>query len=500
MSNTLDGTQTKELYEYSRDYKGQGGRIYFNTYQTYGNVGKGGINPSTLNTTLLVKKGNDWYKAAILGDNGQWLPLKETQSGILRVTDPGKPGTFSPVPNAKDKNILGDVVIKDLMAAGKKSLRYQAINNAKFLLKNAGKISENEVNGAFNVSSNIASPGHSDTPGLYGNPVSADSGLPDPQAGDNKPSQEYNREQQKILEDLAKDLRENTRKSYPPENGKDLRYPTNLSPNQDCIRFTILEYVPTGLIPTLPPAKSPRQAKPRKALTNITMAIPGGISDRNAAEWSSGNLSYLMGSASSVINNLLVDGADAASAAANKAVTQALSDSKTMTAFAAAKATQAVLGGAEGTNQILSREFGAAENPNMELLFNGPSLRSFVFNFRMSPRDEKEARTIRTILRYFKQAMSVKRTNSIFLLKAPHTFKIEYLTEGGKPHPYLNQIKECALTECTVNYTPDGTYMTFDMPEPSMTAYELQLTFQELEPVFDDEYDDGDNTPTNIGY
>jgi hypothetical protein len=123
----------------------------------------------------------------------------------------------------------------------------------------------------------------------------------------------------------------------------------------------------------------------------------------------------------------------------------------------------------------------------MELLFSGPSLRSFSFTFKLSPRSEREAIAVKTIIRSFKQAMSAKRTESTLLLKSPFTFAISYIS-GDKQHPYLNKFKECALTNCSVNYTPYGTYMTYAGKEKSMVAYELQLQFQELEPLFDDEY------------
>jgi hypothetical protein len=63
------------------------------------------------------------------------------------------------------------------------------------------------------------------------------------------------------------------------------------------------------------------------------------------------------------------------------------------------------------------------------------------------------------------------------LLKSPHTFAIQYMTTGKKAHPYLNRFKECALTSCSVDYTPDGTYMTYDGDEKSMTAYRMTLSF-----------------------
>ena len=92
--------------------------------------------------------------------------------------------------------------------------------------------------------------------------------------------------------------------------------------------------------------------------------------------------------------------------------------------------------------------------------------------------------------------MSVKRSATSLLLKSPHTFAISYMTVGQGQHPYLNRFKECALTSCSVEYTPDGTYMTYDGPEKSMTAYRLSLSFQELEPIFDDEY----GPEGNIGF
>ena len=117
----------------------------------------------------------------------------------------------------------------------------------------------------------------------------------------------------------------------------------------------------------------------------------------------------------------------------------------------------------------------------------------------MYPRSQKEAKSVQKIIRYFKQSMAVQRSSSVLILKAPNTFGIKYLTSGGGEHPYLNKFKECALTQCNVNYTPDGTYMTY-AGEPSMTAYELQLQFQELEPIFNDDYSIDGNEDKEIGY
>lgn len=146
----------------------------------------------------------------------------------------------------------------------------------------------------------------------------------------------------------------------------------------------------------------------------------------------------------------------------------------------------------------MQRQFGAVINPNLELLFNSPDLRQFSFSFKLSPRSKTEAEIVRKIIRNFKQAMSVKRSASSFLLQTPHTFAISYIFKNEN-HPYLNKFKECALTSCNVNYTPEATYMSFE--DGAMVSYQLDLTFQELEPIYDDDYTDLDqNQDTQIGY
>ena len=151
---------------------------------------------------------------------------------------------------------------------------------------------------------------------------------------------------------------------------------------------------------------------------------------------------------------------------------------------------------------LLGRSTGQIINPNMELLFTGTNLRLFSFKWRMTPRDEDEARVIRSMVKKFKKHMSPQRDGSYFFLKTPNIFKLEYMfnsntsedqindavSNSGGNHPYLNKFKPCMLFNCEVNFTPDGSYATFE--SGSMTAYELELTFQEIQPIYEDDYDD----------
>lgn len=288
------------------------------------------------------------------------------------------------------------------------------------------------------------------------------------------------------------------RQKYP---GGDLRYPEKMDTNQDCIQFKIIKYVSRGL--GLDKNLGLRKDTPPTGniLATITLPMPsGGISDRNSVNWQNGELNPAMEGIAATLNSFLLGGAEASAATAKDQFGAFLggeSNTKLLKALIASQTIKSAL----GTN-VLSRQYGVVINPNLELLFDSPSLRDFSFSFKMTPRSKSEAIRVRTIIRYFKQAMSVKRSESVLLLKAPHTFRIQYKT-STEDHPYLNRFKECALTNCSVNYTPDGQYMSYDDSDPdgrSMTAYELSLNFQELEPIFDDDYDDGNADPTNIGY
>ena len=135
----------------------------------------------------------------------------------------------------------------------------------------------------------------------------------------------------------------------------------------------------------------------------------------------------------------------------------------------------------------------------MELLFSGPMLRQFSLSWKMSPRDYEESEMIKKIIRMFKQSQAVKRTESMLFLKSPNTYKLRYLTARGRDHSFLPKIKECALTGCSINYTPDGNYQTYE--NSSMVAYEMTLNFNELEPIYHDDYTKLDgNTDRSVGF
>ena len=146
---------------------------------------------------------------------------------------------------------------------------------------------------------------------------------------------------------------------------------------------------------------------------------------------------------------------------------------------------------------VIGRTTGQVINPNLELLFSGPNLRSFNFNFNLTPRDAEEARIIRKMIRAMKRNMTPQISDKDLFLKSPRIFELEYIFGNNtEQHPYMNKFKPCACTNFTVNYTPDGSYMTY-RGEPSMTSYQIAMSFGEIEPIYSHEYEDNEQ---NMGF
>jgi hypothetical protein len=265
-----------------------------------------------------------------------------------------------------------------------------------------------------------------------------------------------------------------------------LKFPEKLSAeHQDVIKFTMVKFRPRNVSnenANLNPVQG-RQGK-QTSIGSVTLPIPAGISDNNSVTWNSDELDPFKAMGVDIAQSAIFQGIGAGANSAVAAGQNIANNSSDAGAALGNKFVEA----ATGTSNLLSRTRGAIINPNMELLFQGPSLRPFSFTFKLAARNEEESRIIRSIIRFFKQGMSPIRTEANLFLKAPHTFQIQYL-HLGKQHNYLNKFKECALQSFSVNYAPEGQYATFYTG--AMVSYEITMQFQELEPVFNNDYGEG---------
>ena len=252
----------------------------------------------------------------------------------------------------------------------------------------------------------------------------------------------------------------------------------------------------------------------------IILQIPSDIKDGNSANYGDSKMNTLTGAAAGAISGGMKAGAELVKAIGGQqsfdeakqqiktdiGANLAPGESEALLSAAqqglTAKATSSALGifGANvSTEQLLARQSGQIFNPNLELLFNGPTLRSFSFSFKMTPRSAQEARQCKLIIRSFKQNMAPKTGGdtiggSAIFMKTPNLFELRY-RKGNKDHPFLNKFKQCFLTNCAVNYTGEGVYATYDDATP--ISMQLDLTFKEIEPIY---FDDYDKSPTGVGF
>ena len=262
------------------------------------------------------------------------------------------------------------------------------------------------------------------------------------------------------------------------------KYPEDIaSTKQDIIKFDMIQYRPSKLEANGRPDVSGGDIIGE----SVILPIPGGLQDQSSAGWDSAKMNPLEMAAAGVALDAIRKGPGAGADALSEKVEKALSDGgggvkDLMAGYFAGQA-------AGVGQQVLQRGLGVVVNPNMELLFMGPSIRQFSFSFLLAPRSEKETTEVVNIIRFFKQGMSPIRSQSALFLRTPNTFRLRYIYRGdGKDsdHKYLSKFKECALLNTTVNYTPNSNYATF--PDGGMVAYQLTLSFQELEPIFNDDY------------
>jgi hypothetical protein len=283
-------------------------------------------------------------------------------------------------------------------------------------------------------------------------------------------------------------------------NFGDHRYPLDIDKiKQDKIKFSMLQYSPRGFSSftrgsseTLGMLKD-REGTDKRIIGTAYLPVPSGISEVNSAGWDGTPATPFQLLAQNIALTTVQQGISAGADVVGGVAKAAVSPSNNPD-FGNAVST-GIAEAATNSGGLLSRTQGAIINPNLELLFNAPTLRPFNFTFKMSARSDKEAEEIIKIIRFFKQGMSPQKSESNLFIKAPHTFKIQYLLGStNKDHPFIGQIKECALQNFVVNYTPEGQYATFY--DGVLVSYEIQMTFSELEPVFNEDY--GENFVNNL--
>ena len=285
-----------------------------------------------------------------------------------------------------------------------------------------------------------------------------------------------------------------------------LRYPVaRIDTDSDYLEIKVLEYSAPGFEKSqsgqaLRLQTSSESLNQEKILGMIYLPIPESITDSNGVTWGEDRLNGFAAAGLGIANDMITS--ESVNQAlgrglerGSEAIKQLTGDKGSISALNSVFASAAVnaLGGSTSPTGVLARQSGAILNPNMELLFNGVQLRSFSFNFDFAPRDENESIVIRDIVRAFKKSLNAKNgskddNSSGLFISSPDVFQLTYKT-GADNHRFLHKFKPMALLNMVVNHTGAGTYTTYDNTAPVHTK--IDLTFQELNPIYSEDYEDG---------
>ena len=278
----------------------------------------------------------------------------------------------------------------------------------------------------------------------------------------------------------------------PTSSGKTYgRYPLNKDSKPfDYLQVSALEYRPQQF--TSEKSKSQRQsglgiteeaeARSMKLIGSVFLPMQPGLQESNSVGWNQDSINAIQAAGANMVGSAVEGASESVTEAAKGFATATGDEAKSLLKNVDSRDVAGYFAGQAVGANVLGRTTGQIVNPNLELLFSGPSLRSFNYTYRFTPREDKEAQEIKKIIKFFKKNMAPKQNKGKVFLESPNVFKLKYFFKNGEEHPFLNKIKKCALQSCTVQYTPDGSYRTYD--DGSMTSYELGLSFGELNPIY----------------
>ena len=134
-----------------------------------------------------------------------------------------------------------------------------------------------------------------------------------------------------------------------------------------------------------------------------------------------------------------------------------------------------------GLGAAIDKGRGFSKNPNSEMVFKSVPFRSFNFPYEFAPKNEKEKDEVQRIMEIFKFHMMPEKKGAGYLT-APSQFQITYMYRDGA-NMYIPKISRCALTDLSVDYSPEGVFTTFkgDDKGAAPVLTKMDLTFSEME-------------------
>jgi hypothetical protein len=115
---------------------------------------------------------------------------------------------------------------------------------------------------------------------------------------------------------------------------------------------------------------------------------------------------------------------------------------------------------------------GLVKNPHTALLFNNVQLRTFTFQWKLSPRSEAQSRNLNSIINMLKRAMHPSFVGGGFALEYPNLFTVEFNNDKEG----IVTVDYAFLQDFQINPTPSG-QVYYRNGYPSIV--EMSMTFKE---------------------
>ena len=220
----------------------------------------------------------------------------------------------------------------------------------------------------------------------------------------------------------------------------------------------------------------------RRLKSNIALYMPAQVSVGTGAQYGEKELGAFTAQAVEAAKGFTQGGLKAAFDAVSG---DALSEGAQMMSEGLAKGALDIIPGLGGVGAAMDIKRGFVRNNRLEMLFEGIGRREFTFSFKMMPKSEAEAYSVRKICEMFRFYMSPSFIGDISTSRTmafPATFDIKYLYAFGEVNRFLNKISTCVCTQAAITYGGERVQFfrpTGDGAPPVET--QLDLTFKELE-------------------
>ena len=218
----------------------------------------------------------------------------------------------------------------------------------------------------------------------------------------------------------------------------------------------------------------------RRLDTCIAMYMPAALNVTYGSDYQDQAISPLASGAVDTVQNFLETKSVQSAFEAGKA--KLTDDIKRRTLLATLGLVDAL--GISGAREAFEIAAGEVITDRMELAFKNVRRRQFVYNFKMLPKNSREADEIRNIIKMFQVNMlpEMKRGRQLTTMNFPNTFDIRYMYNGSD-NDYIHRVSTCVLTDMTVTYGGDRfkTFTPHNTQGAPVVETSMNLTFKELE-------------------